>query len=95
MVEIQGVNLPEFSEAFNDASGTLDERMLAAMSQLVTDNNQLRTDATTSMHKAAVNNSPGDMLKALTLLGDHKIHTETLLAWAREINKGIETLIKA
>lgn len=95
MAKIQQLELSKILGDFDVASASLDDRMLAAMSQLVTDNNQLRTDATISMHKAAIDNSPSEMLKALTLLGDHKIHTETLLAWAREINKGVETLIKA
>lgn len=79
----------------HDVELSLDERMMAAMSQMITDNQLLRTAGTEAMDKAVTNNSPGEMMKSLALLGDHKIHTETLLAFAREVNRGIETLVKA
>lgn len=95
MAQINALTLPEAAGVFNDVTVSLDDRMLAAMSQLVVDNQQLRTAATASMQKATTESSPAEMLKTLALLGDHKIHTETLLAYAREVNKGIETLIKS
>ncbi|QGY32203.1 hypothetical protein [Pantoea cypripedii] len=95
MAQIQLLTLPEVAGQFNDIAVSLDERMMAAMSQLITDNQHLRASGIEAMNKAVVTNSPGEMLKSLSLLGDHKIHTETLLAFAREVNRGIETLVKA
>jgi len=95
MAQIHFLTLPESAGAMANTSASLDERMLSAMSQLVADNQHLRTTAVDSMQQATVSNSPGEMVKSLALLGTHKIHTETLLAVAREVNKGIETLIKA
>jgi hypothetical protein len=95
MAQIYFLTLPETAKSLTGTSVSLDERMIAAMSQLVVDNQELHTAAVDSMYKATLDNSPGEMLKSLSLLGDHKIHTETLLAYAREVNKGIETLIKA
>lgn len=96
MAQIHLFALPDMAGALNhDVEVSLDQRMIAAMSQMITENQQLRTAGTTAMDNAVTNNSPGEMLKSLALLGDHKIHTETLLAFAREVNRGIETLVKA
>ena len=95
MAQIHFLTLPETAGSLANTSASLDERMMMAMSQIVADNQQLRASAVDSMQKATIEGSPVEMLKSLSLLGDHKIHTETLLAFAREVNKGIETLIKA
>lgn len=91
MAQIVNLSSPESMLASSYGSATLDEHLVAAMGYAVETNQQLRNSAETSMNLS----SPQEMMRALAVLGDHKIHTETLLAYAREMNKGIETLIKA